>query len=176
MEIVQETAANDRGIDAAGAPFGVRIEGRGHTAVGLGPFSDLSVRISSAAGVVGVVRALDDQPRVDPSALPRWIIPPSAAGMKTSHVEGEQLLGEIASPPGLELRQPPAAGQERVQRDRVDPGVAADGAVRIGAADDPRAELVDDARRPRADVAEALHDDARVGRREPECRAASRNM
>ena len=76
-------------------------------------------------------------------------------------LEREQLLGrDRLDAVAVELGQLAARAHVRLQRLGVEPVLGVDRAVRVGDADHRAAELGDDARRPRADVAEALDDDA----------------
>jgi len=101
--------------------------------------------------------------------LPAWIIPPSAAGDDDVAVQGDELVGGDRLD-AVEVVEPAAVLQVLAQGVAVDAGLVVDRAERVRDADDLRAEVLQDRGGPGAHVAESLHDDARVGRREAEMR------
>ena len=77
----------------------------------------LSRRISSAAGVVGLFAPSTSMRARMRSALPPWIVPPSAAGNEQLTVHRDQLLGVDRLDAGrFELGQRAALAQVREQQ------------------------------------------------------------
>ena len=112
----------------------------------------------------GRVRALEQDLGVEQVGVVGVDHAAERGGDEDVALEREQLLGrDRLDARAVELGQLAAAADVRLQRLGVEPVLGVDRAVGVGGGDDGAAELGHDARGPRADVAEALDDDARVG-------------
>ena len=134
----------------------------------------LSLRISSAVGVVGLLAPSMTARALSGRRCSAWIIPPSAAGMRTSHSRPIS-SSAVDHLDARELRELPA--RRRCGARSAWGSMPASQRIAPNASETPTifaAEVGDDPRRPRADVAEALHDDARLRRAEAERSARPR--
>src|SRR6266545_702361 len=119
-------------------------------------------------GSGGAVGALDDHLAVDPVGVA--LVNHPAEGRRDQDVAGdcEEVVGADHLRAGELDELAPMIEDVRAELHRVDPLVVADRPGSVRRTDHRRAELLHDSRRPRADVAVALHGEGCLRRGEPD--------
>jgi len=118
----------------------------------------LSVRIPSACGVVGRVRALEEDPAPEQVGVVGVDHPAQRRGDEGVARRREELRRAHRPDALLDVvAELPALVEVATQGVRVDLPLATQGARGVRHAEHPRPEVLEDPRRPRPDVPEALH-------------------